>query len=135
MLFVSLTTMTHAPAVRTLIGEADRAVGLLQIPLFGNARQVGPTPGLEGPHYPEGERDARHQGEVNAEFVVDENGVMVPGTLRILSYASEAFARAVFEFLGRARFTPATIGGCPVKELVMQPFQFWLSTGPRPPIP
>jgi hypothetical protein len=58
---------------------------------------------------------------------------IVPGTMRVLSYGSEAFARSVFVFLDTAHHAPATVGACAVKQLVSQPFGFRIEVPPSRP--
>jgi TonB family protein len=67
------------------------------------------------------------EGSVDLSFVVDETGRVTPGTVRLVSFTTAAFAQAVLDIVPRFRLEPATIGGCPVKQLVRQPFQFHLT--------
>lgn len=126
-MFLSLTTHRLPAEVRSLLDETAGDVAVRHLPSFAGAQPVRPTPGTRGPHYPTDERNAHRQGDVMVQFVVDERGAMVPGTLRVLRFTSVPFARAVFDMLTHAHFQPATIGGCPVKALVEEPFQFRLS--------
>jgi hypothetical protein len=65
------------------------------------------------------------------EFVVDEHGHAMTKTLRTVSSSSGNFARAVARALELLRFDPAVTGTCPVKQVVMQPFQATLRVEPQ----
>jgi protein TonB len=83
-------------------------------------------PGSAFPRYPATLRDARVEGDVLAQFVVDTVGWVVPGTLRILRSSDTLFTQSVHSVIDSLRFTPARRGGRPVFQLVQQPFQFRL---------
>jgi periplasmic protein TonB len=75
------------------------------------ARQVGLISGARPPAYPESLRSAGIEGKVLVEFVVDERGQPVQGSIRIVQSDNALFADAVRIALGRLRFTPAEVGG------------------------
>jgi TonB family protein len=126
VLFLSLSMRTPDKSDTLADQRAARDVAVLTLPVYGDARGVMPTAGTRGPHYPIAERNAGLEGEVQLEYVVDDGGSVAPGTLRILAYTRPAFASAVYDFLSSAHFQPATIRGCPVRQLVSQPFRFYL---------
>lgn len=74
--------------------------------------------------YPDLMRASRTNGEVLAQFVVDTNGVALPGTFKAIKATNPLFTQSVKDALPDMRFTPATIGGRPVRQLVQQPFYF-----------
>ena len=74
--------------------------------------------------YPESMRASHTNGEVLAQFVVDTNGVALPETFKVLESTHVLFTQAVKDALPDMRFTPATIGGKPVRQLVQTPFYF-----------
>ncbi len=89
--------------------------------------------------YPEDLRSRGVTGVVIANFVVDTSGHPIPGTIKdvwlpsqkrptgfLLSYYNE-FAQSAFRSLKTATYTPARLGGCPVSQLVQQPFTFSLT--------
>lgn len=80
--------------------------------------------GGEAPEYPQSLRDQGIEGEVLAQFVVNENGRYEAGTLKILNSSNSAFTAAVKDALPRMRFSAAQIGGKKVQQLVQMPFQF-----------
>ena len=87
-------------------------------------------------HYPGAPRSASVVGTVILQFIVDTTGRADVSTLRdvwpadrprltgeLAGYYRE-FISAVRRALVDARYTPARIGGCPVRQLVRQPFSF-----------
>jgi len=80
--------------------------------------------GGEAPNYPETLKSAGVQGEVLAQFVVNESGRYESGTLKILSSSNAQFTAAVKDALPRMRFSAAQIGGKKVQQLVQMPFKF-----------
>ena len=76
--------------------------------------------------YPEGARSSGVQGEVQAQFVVNENGRVETSTFKVLSSSSPQFTDAVRNALGRMRFRPAQIGKTNVSQVVQQAFVFKL---------
>jgi len=76
--------------------------------------------------YPEGARSSGVQGEVQAQFVVNENGRVETNTFKVLSSSSPQFTDAVRNALGRMRFRPAQIGKTNVSQVVQQAFVFKL---------
>jgi periplasmic protein TonB len=80
--------------------------------------------GGDAPEYPSSLRDSGVEGQVMAQFVVNESGRYEGGTLKILSSSNPAFTAAVKDALPRMRFSAAQIGGKKVQQLVQMPFQF-----------
>lgn len=80
--------------------------------------------GGDSPEYPAGLRDARVEGEVMAQFVVNESGRYESGTLKILNSSNSQFTAAVKDALPRMKFSAAQIGGKKVQQLVQMPFKF-----------
>lgn len=91
--------------------------------------------------YPDHLRRNGFMGNVKMEFVVDTTGRVDEATIRDLYPAGapplnsteraayDSFLRAIREGLGRAQYRPARIGGCLVRQMVMQPFTFALDDG------
>jgi protein TonB len=90
-------------------------------------KQVGLIAGARPPAYPEALRNAAIEGRVVVEFVVDERGQAVQGSIRVVQSDNDLFADAVKVALGRLRFTPAEVGGKKVSQLVQMPFVFTLN--------
>jgi protein TonB len=82
--------------------------------------------GGEAPIYPSSLKDSGVEGQVLAQFVVNESGRYEGGSLKILSSSNPEFTAAVKDALPRMRFSAAQIGGKKVQQLVQMPFQFHL---------
>ena len=80
--------------------------------------------GGEAPEYPASLREQGVEGQVLAQFVVNERGRYEPGSLKILNSSNPAFTAAVKDALPRMKFSAAQIGGKKVQQLVQMPFQF-----------
>jgi protein TonB len=87
--------------------------------------QVSP---ISGTHveYPESMRSSGVEGQVDAQFVVDENGRVQSGTFKVLNSPNAAFVAAVKAALSGMRFKPAKIGSTKVSQVVQQSFKFKL---------
>jgi len=83
--------------------------------------------GGDAPEYPSSLKDQGVEGQVLAQFVVNESGHYEPGTLKILNSSNPAFTAAVKEALPRMKFSAAQIGGKKVQQLVQMPFQFHIT--------
>ena len=88
------------------------------------ARQL---PGTGALRYPDAMRQANREGEVLAQFIVDERGIVDPSTLKVLKSTDPAFTAAVQTALPTMRFSPARVKGRAVKQMVQQPFTFALA--------
>ena len=93
---------------------------------FEVERQASPISGTNV-EYPESMRSSGAEGEVMAQFVVNENGRADASTLKILSSTNAAFTAAVKAALPRMRFRPAQIGKTSVSQVVQQAFVFKLN--------
>jgi periplasmic protein TonB len=83
--------------------------------------------GGDAPVYPEDLKSSGVEGQVLAQFVVNESGRYEPGTLKILNSSNSQFTAAVKDALPRMRFSAAQIGGKKVQQLVQMPFQFHIT--------
>ncbi|MBV9880917.1 MAG: TonB family protein [Gemmatirosa sp.] len=124
VVFLLLTRGTLPAPLGAFATLPSRDIARLSLPRYRGAVPIRPAPGTAGPAYPRAEREARTPGTVLAQFVVDADGAVAAGTTTLVSYTSTPFATSVLEFLPTARFLPARIGGCPVRQLVQQPFEF-----------
>jgi protein TonB len=93
---------------------------------FEVERQVSAISGTNIP-YPESMRTTGSEGEVLAEFVVNENGRVETSTFKVLNSTGAAFTSAVKNALPRMRFRPAQIGNTSVSQVVQQAFVFKLN--------
>jgi len=76
------------------------------------------------PKYPAVLESSGIAGEVQAQFVVKNDGRADMDTFKVLKSTNELFTQAVKNVLPRMHFSPAMIGGKPVNQLVQQSFQF-----------
>lgn len=93
---------------------------------FQVEQQVQPISGTQV-EYPESLRSSGIEGEVQAQFVVNENGRVETGTFKVLNSANPAFTSAVRKALAGMRFRPAKIGDTKVSQVVQQSFKFELT--------
>ena len=93
---------------------------------FEVERQVSAISGTNV-EYPESLRTTGIEGQVLAEFVVNENGRVETGTFKVLESTNPAFTSAVKSALSRMRFRPAQIGKTNVSQVVQQAFVFKLN--------
>ncbi len=80
--------------------------------------------GGPAPEYPPSLKANGVEGEVLAQFVVNESGRYESGTLKILKSSNSAFTAAVKDALPGMKFSAAQIGGRKVSQLVQMPFRF-----------
>ena len=116
-----------APSKGTLPVNKDQPYFEFQV-----EQQVQQIPGTGNLRYPDSLRKANVEGEVLAQFVVDENGIYEKGSFKELKSTNALFTSAVKNALPNMRFAPARVGGQAVKQLVQQPFTFSLSKGDNP---
>lgn len=93
---------------------------------FQVERAVTMRAGSLGPKYPKSLKDAKVEGTVLAQFVVDTTGAPEPSTFKVLKSSNPLFDEAVRDALAQMQFIPAMVGGRPVKQLLQQPFLFSL---------
>ena len=89
-------------------------------------KPVSQIPGTGSPRYPDALRSSGVEGEVQAQFVVSEEGKADVSTFKVLKATNDLFASAVRSALPNMRFYPAEVGGKKVAQLVQQSFQFRL---------
>jgi protein TonB len=93
---------------------------------FEVERAVSPISGTSV-EYPESMRSSGAEGQVLAEFVVNENGRVETSSFKVLESTNPAFTAAVKGALSRMRFRPAQIGKTNVSQVVQQAFVFKLN--------
>ena len=93
---------------------------------FEVERAVSPISGTSV-EYPESMRSSGDEGQVLAEFVVNERGRVETSSFKVLESSNAAFTAAVKAALSRMRFRPAQIGSTNVSQVVQQAFVFRLS--------
>lgn len=103
-------------------GEVDTDKTYFEFQVEDPVQALGGTQ----PRYPESMRASGEEGEVLAEFVVNERGRVEPGSFKVLKSSGPLFTAAVRAALPNMRFRAAKIGGRNVSQVVQQPFQFKL---------
>ena len=106
-------------------GSSD-ALFRLRVPVARVSKPVSQRPGTMALRYPDELRRQHVEGSVVVQFVVNEEGKPLGGSIRVLKATHLLFAQNVVEAVPRARYLPAEIGGCPVAVVVQQPFNFSL---------
>jgi len=83
---------------------------------------------LSGPPlgYPEPLRQARIQGRVEVEAIIDASGRAEAGTIAVVRSPHAAFDEAARDFVRRALFRPGRMHGRAVRVLVRLPIEFAL---------
>lgn len=94
---------------------------------FQVERPASPVAGNPAPRYPDLLRAAQVEGIVLAQFVVDTMGRADMSTFKVLKSEQDLFTNAVKASLPNMRFSPALVGGRPVKQLLQMPFEFNLT--------
>lgn len=93
---------------------------------FQVEKPVQQIPGTGTPRYPDALRSSGVEGEVQAQFVVNEEGRAEAGSFKVLRATNDLFASAVRAAMPQMRFYAAEVGGKKVRQLVQQSFQFRL---------
>jgi hypothetical protein len=130
--FLDSTGKVHSPVVHHTM-----------IPLLSIAepweRGASQKPNQPHPHYPDEARRENYEGLVILTFIVDSTGrvdestihdVWPPDKPRLRGHALDeynSFVEASTAALRRMEFVPASIGGCPVRQLVQMPFAYGLN--------
>lgn len=124
------TTQPPASAARRDAASAPKAEPSVggDKPLFDfqTERPATIRAGSKGPAYPPELRAAKVQGQVLAQFVVNNDGTVDMGSFRVLKSDHDDFTKAVREALSTMMFEPAVVNGKTVRQLLQQPFQFSL---------
>lgn len=89
-------------------------------------RAVIPRPDNPQPDYPATLKAAMIEGSVLLQFVVDSTGRVESQSVSVLQPAHALFIESARRWLTRTRYTPAQIGGRPVRQLVQQELVFSL---------
>ena len=76
------------------------------------------------PVYPRGLEAMGVTGRVVLEYVVNAEGVVEPGSVRVLEATNAAFGDSAVNAIEQSRFRPARIGRTAVKQLVRQAVGF-----------
>jgi len=117
-------------------------VRVAAIPMFSMAMPRSQPVAIRRPghlNYPPSERSASIEGVIVLQFIVDSTGHVVyksikdtwptnrPRLTGVSGAHYDAFLNAARLAASEARYDPAKVGGCPVKQVVEQPFTFSLA--------
>jgi hypothetical protein len=86
-------------------------------------------PDNPAPEYPADEKQNALEGNAVLRFIVDRDGEPIPETAMVVRGTTRGFVMAGVAALPKLRFTPATINGCAVAQLVDYAFNFVLPRG------
>jgi hypothetical protein len=97
-------------------------IALRPLPTIDHPAHIVPTNIY--PKWPKKMEDARVPDDVIVQLLVDEHGHFVKDSVRVVEGKHKEYIDAVIAVLSQYRWTPATSGGCPVKQWVQMPFMF-----------
>jgi TonB family protein len=131
----SLTVVLELAAGPDTVGVTAPVARVILPQFLATPVSIRPDSRVVAP-YPESARQANREGSVLVSFVVTESGTADLGSVEVHRGEPE-FVTSVMIALSRTRYTPAMVGGCPVRMVVAQPFEFRLQGGPHegPPPP
>jgi hypothetical protein len=92
--------------------------------LFEVEKPATMAAGIPMPKYPRALERSGLGGEVLAQFVVRRSGRIDTDSFKVLKSSHELFTQAVREWIVDTTFSPATIRGIPIHQLVQLAFQF-----------
>ena len=87
-------------------------------------QQAAIAPGAVGPVYPPTLRAAGVQGTVVAQVIINADGTADMSSLKVLRSADPLFTESVKTALAQMKFSPATVNGRAVRQLMQLPFEF-----------
>lgn len=93
---------------------------------FQVEQQAQILPGQGAPEYPHIMANSRIEGAVLVQFVVDTTGRVEMPTFRVIRASDTAFVAPTRAFVARVRFSPASVGGRRVRQLVQLPLEYSL---------
>jgi TonB family protein len=115
----------------------ERQLMLPELPASYDGVPVAPTRlhvrGMPVPRYPDAQRRARHSGTVRVAFIVDAEGSIEPGSVRVISSTHDDFTDAVTRSLERLTFVAASTAPRPQRVIEQLTFAFGLPDAPFPP--
>ena len=122
---VRIANDSIAGAIRFITADFPRMPVVDAVPSRDNPPAEFPTAAKE---------DSISSGEVVLRFVVLPSGDIAAGTIEVARATSLDFLRSALRSLPTQHFSPATIRGCPVSQLVNYAFSFVQPVDGKPPI-
>jgi TonB family protein len=86
--------------------------------------------GSAAPVYPPELIEQRVEGAVLTSFVIDTTGLADPGSIEVVQSTHALFTQSVRSAIPGMRFSPATVQGRKVRQIVEQRFQFRITPPP-----
>jgi TonB family protein len=108
-----------SPAEKPIVQSAEQPYFEFQV-----EQPVVPTKASASPRYPEALRQAKIEGEVLVQFIVNPDGKADMESFKVLKTTHDLFTKSVRNALPQMTFKPALVGGQPVRQLVQEPFTF-----------
>lgn len=126
---IAIWSRPTKPRKRTIgqLGEVDLEQLLASKTIYTSDQVDDPARLNEGSAvatYPDSLWKAGIGGRVVTEFIVNADGLIEPGSVRIVSATDPYFVSAVKAALGAAAFRAGSLGGKPVRQIVQLPFVF-----------
>lgn len=115
------------PEVIETVSPAPASTGERREPPYFEFQVETPVRARRGgcaPTLPEELRQPGNKGTTIGQFIVDTAGVPEPQSFKVIRETHASYSAAVREALPCMRFSPATIRGRRVRQLVQQPFVF-----------
>jgi TonB family protein len=116
----------HATAPSEAFESPDSVYSMLDV-----EETAARTAGSAAPIYPQDLMKAGTEGGVFIRFVVDSSGRADAASIEVIRSTHPSFTQSVRQAVPLMMFTPATVGGHHVRQLVEQNFEFKL-TRPAP---
>lgn len=122
--FMSLA-LVLAAVLQPAVAKAQEAKGQeSETFLDFQVEQTARIKNAVAPVYPERFKNARVEGQVLVQFVVDENGQAQMESFKVLRSTATEFTDAVKKAVHAMSFYPAELKGKKVKQVVQQPYKF-----------
>jgi TonB family protein len=117
-IILRIADVNRADSTAHAIGLVRIAVPILAIDQWAERLNDPPM------SYPDVSIEEGENDDVTVQFVVNTNGRADTASLRILQGGHREFMISALQALAATRFKPASIGGCPVPQLVQQQYTY-----------
>ena len=122
------TSPLDVPRARTLpppLRRVEQPIVTLALPTARFTRELEPDRNRSSRlGFPRGLLHSKVEGDATVQFVVGGDGIVVPGTVRVVGATDRGFADEAVRALKGARFFPGEIVDCPVPVLTSVRFAF-----------
>jgi len=121
---VLAAVLPSTASAQTPVTQTASAVSTGQTYLDFQVEQPVKIKNAIAPVYPDRLRQGGIEGQVVAQFIVDENGHALMDSFKVLRSNDNAFSEAVKKAVSLSTYTPAELQGRKVRQLVQQPYKF-----------